>query len=195
MHRLVAAAVFLGVVGTATPGQDNTAQPLPFIGSDGGTSFTRQCPAGQVLTGIRARAGAVIDALGVKCRPVNANGTLGTESDAGTLAGGNGGSAGSGSCPAGSVVAGQAGVKGIPVGIASFDLRCRRWDAATRRYAGSVVAIIHVIGGTTAAVVVNALPGVESPFADCPRQQQAAVLLRGRSSAIVDAAALTCNEP
>ena len=196
MHQLVAATVFLGVIETAVRAQDNAAQALPPIGTDGGTFFTRQCPAGQVLTGIRARAGAVIDALGIKCRPVNANGTLGAESNVGMLAGGTGGTERTGSCPAGTVVSGQAGVKALPVGIASFDLRCRRWDAAARRFTGDVVAVIHVIGGADAAgVVIDAMPGINLPISDCSRQQQPVVLVRGRSGAILEAAALTCNTP
>ena len=176
--------------------QDNAAQALPAIGSDGGTSFTRQCPAGQVLTGIRARAGLVIHALGIKCRQINGNGTLGTESNAGTLAGGAGGIESSGSCPAGSVVSGQSGLKGVPVGVASFDLRCRRWDATTRRFTGGVVAVVRVTSGPgTAGVVTDAIVGVSAAFSDCTQQQQPVVLLRGRSGAIIDAAALTCNEP
>jgi hypothetical protein len=195
MHRLVAAAVFLGILGPTARAQDSAAQALPIIGSDGGTAFTRQCPAGQVLTGIRARTGVLIDALGIRCRPVNGNGSLGTESNVGTLAGGTGGTASSGSCPAGTVVSGEGVAKGVPIGLASFDLRCRRWDAATRSFTGDLVAVIHVIGASGAGgVVINAIAGT-GYVRDCPRQQQPVVLLRGRSGTIVDAAGLTCNEP
>jgi hypothetical protein len=196
MYRLAAVTALLGALSTAVHAQDNAAQALPAIGTDGGTSFTRQCGAGQVLTGVRARVGLIIDALGVKCRSVNANGTLGTEFNVGALAGGTGGIETSGSCPAGSVVSGQAGAKAVPVGIAYFDLRCRRWESATRRFTGSVVAVIHVISGVGAArIVVDAVPHVGLPPSDCSRQEQPVVLLRGRAGAVVDAAALTCNEP
>lgn len=196
MLRFVAATLLFGALAAVIRAQDSDAQALPAIGTDGGTSFTRQCPAGQVLTGIRARAGVVIEALGISCRPINANGTLGTESSVGTMAGGAGGTDRSGSCPSGSVVSGQAGVKAVPAGVASFDLRCRRWDATTRRFTGGIVAVIHVVAGTgSRGVAVDASPGVNVPTFDCLRQQQPAVLLRGRAGAIVDAAGLTCNNP
>src|SRR3954470_16189159 len=84
---------------------DLPTQKLPVYGGSGGTAFERSCGAGMVLTGFRYRSGFFVDALGLLCRPVNADGKLGSETTVGTLAGGGGGTSKSVSCPAGSVVA------------------------------------------------------------------------------------------
>jgi hypothetical protein len=195
--RLAFVACLLAVLGVrAMAAQDNAAQALALIGGTGGTAFTRQCPQGQVLTGIRARAGLVIDALGIKCRPVNANGSLGGENDVGSLAGGTGGILSSGSCPQGSVVSGQGGGRAVPTGLGFFELRCRRWDAATRHWAGSITAYVRVMAGTAPTTILMSAPGSGiSQTADCSRASQPAVLLRGRAGTIIDAAGFTCNEP
>src|SRR5882724_4521117 len=36
-------------------------EDLPLIGTGGGTAFSRTCPSGHVLTGVRWRTGAVVD--------------------------------------------------------------------------------------------------------------------------------------
>ena len=192
--RLAFVASLLMVLGPrAIAAQNNAAEALPLIGSTGGTAFTRQCPQGQVLTGIRTRAGLVIDALGIKCRPVNANGTLGGENEIGSLAGGTGGILSSGSCPQGSIVAGQGGAR-LPVGVAIFELRCRRWDAGTRRWTGSVTAYVRVISGSGSPAVLLAANSTTGGV-DCSRAGPPVVLLRGRAGTVIDAAGFTCNEP
>lgn len=196
--QLAFVACLLAVLGVRAVGaQDNAAQALTLIGGTGGTAFTRQCPQGQVLTGIRARAGLVIDALGIKCRPINANGSLGGENEIGSLAGGSGGILSSGSCPQGSVVAGQGGARGLPTGLGFFELRCRRWDAGARRWTGSITAYVRVISGSGAPVIVlaSAPNSAINETNDCTRGVQPAVLLRGRAGTVIDAAGFTCNEP
>lgn len=173
----------------------NVAQYLPLVGSSGGTAFARQCPPDQVVSGVRARLGRVIDAIGIRCRPVLANGALGEEHDVGTLTGGMTGSLSGGSCPSGSVVVGQAGTAANPTGVASLILRCRRWDAATRSWGGATTALIQIVAGATPAVVVAAHAAPSQDGADCSRQTQPAVQVRGRASAIVDAVGVTCDEP
>lgn len=74
----------------------------------GGTLFSRTCPSGNVLTGVRWRTGTVVDGIGIECSPVRADGTLGTGVDVGPMAGGNGGTAGRDHCRGG-VIAGQSG--------------------------------------------------------------------------------------
>src|SRR4051794_21218661 len=96
--------ITLGAIVAATVIAPHTAaarallEDLPLIGTNGGTSFSRTCPAGNVLTGIRWRTGAVVDGIGIACSPVRADGTLGTRVDVGTMAGGNGGTAGRDDC-------------------------------------------------------------------------------------------------
>ena len=202
MHRLLrrpglslALAALIGP--SVLSAQNDAAQALPLIGSaSGGTAFTRQCPPGQILTGIRARIGLVIDAIGIKCRPVNANGSLGGENDIGTLAGGSGGVASSGSCPQGSVVTGQGGLAAPVTGLSLFGLRCHRWDAATRRWSTTSTAVIRLISGSGVANgVVQVLTSASLSGPSCSSRSQPVVLLRGRAGGIIDAAGLTCNEP
>ena len=82
-------------------------QLLPVFGGLGGTAFTRDCGKGYVLTGLRWRSGAVVDAIGIMCRPVKSDGTLGPETTIGTLAGGGGGSSGAASCGEGRALRGD----------------------------------------------------------------------------------------
>jgi hypothetical protein len=181
---------------TAGGATQNVAQYLPLIGSNRGMAFTRQCPADQVLTGVRARLGRVIDAIGIRCRPVLPNGVLGDERDIGTLTGGTSGMLSTGSCPSGSVVVGQAGTAANPAGVSLFILRCRRWDPGTRSWGGATTAHIQLIAGATPALIVAAAqpPAIEDSV-DCSRQTQAAILFRGRAGTIVDAVGVTCDEP
>jgi hypothetical protein len=175
----------------------NPAEALPLIGlGTGGIAFSRQCPSGQVLTGVRARIGLIIDALGIKCRPVNANGSLGGENDIGTLAGGSGGVGSAGSCPQGSVVVGQSGTPAPITGLSVFTLRCNRWDSAARRWTSTVAGSIRLISGSGAPVGLQVLVGSSAPAGPvCSRQTQPVVLIRGRAGTLIDAAGLTCNEP
>jgi hypothetical protein len=180
---------------TGRPRQD-VAQYLPLIGSSRGTAFTRQCPADQVLTGVRARLGRVIEAIGIKCRPVLPNGSLGEESDIGTLTGGTSGTFGNGSCPPGSVAVGQAGSAANPSGVVMFVLRCRRWDPATRSWGGATTALIQLLTGAAPAITVSAAQqSATQESVDCARQTQPATHLRGRVGTIVDALGVTCDEP
>ena len=82
-------------------------EDLPLIGTNGGTSFTRACPSGNVLTGVRWRTGAFVDGIGIQCSPIRADGTLGARVNVGEMAGGNGGTAGQDNCHGG-VIAGTA---------------------------------------------------------------------------------------
>ena len=192
-----AVALFAFAPVLLAPGSQHVAQYLPLIGSDNKAApFTRQCPSDQVLTGIRARLGRVIDAIGIKCRAVNANGSLGGENDVGTLAGGSSGVLGAGSCPAGSVIVGQAGSAADPAGVSLLNLRCRRWDPMTRVWGGATTAVIQLITGAEAGVVVGTVSreGANNST-DCSRQSQPAILIRGRAGQIIDAAGLTCDEP
>ena len=63
--RMYAAALALGAFAA-----DDPPQLLPIYGGTGGSSFTRDCGAGHVLTGLRYRSGVVVDAIGLLCRPV-----------------------------------------------------------------------------------------------------------------------------
>ena len=194
MRRASACACLVVVFSlTGARGQD-VAQYLPLIGATRGTAFTRQCPADQVLTGVRARLSRVIDAIGIRCRPVNPNGSLGEETDVGALSGGTSGTLTSGSCPLGSVVVGQAGTTN-GTGIAQFILRCRRWDPATRSWGGATTAVIQLLPGAMPVISVAVQGPAAQESVDCSRQTQAAILFRGRVGTNVEALGVTCDEP
>ena len=91
--RLAAVAFLLvpGLTGSRHAG--SAAQDLVIYGGGGGSAFTRTCGNNRVMTGFQYRKGLVIDGIGLLCRPVQSNGTLGSES-AGSMAGGGGGSFG-----------------------------------------------------------------------------------------------------
>src|ERR1041384_988102 len=95
-------------------------EDLPLIGASGGSSFSRTCPSGHVLTGVRWRTGAAVDGIGIQCSPIRSDGTLGTRIDVGSMAGGNGGTAGRDDCRGG-VIAGQNGATaGVSLGSLFF---------------------------------------------------------------------------
>lgn len=176
--------VALLLAGSRLAAQGQAAEQLDIVGGTGGSAFTRACPAGAVLTGIRARVGLAIDAIGIKCRPIGANGVLGGESDAGSLAGGSGGQVNvNSSCPQGEVVASMRVSRGVAsVGFLQFN--CHSWST-TNRNTGAVKSQLLVI---SAAVPTGAV-------SKCSRATQPIVALRGRAAMLVDALGATCNEP
>lgn len=182
---LLASATTLGVARRATA--DLSAQVIePFGGSTGGTAFTRGCGADRVMTGLRVRYGALIDAVGLLCRPVNADGSLGGEVAVGSMVGGTGGTATSVRCPANSVVAGAKVYQLTPPALTptAFTLSCRNWVASGRRFGTT----------STGTLAVGSLVGI-SGGSMCLQQVQPMVGIRGRSGAIVDALGFTCDEP
>ena len=162
---------------------DLPPQVFPVYGGSGGSAFTRSCGAGRVLTGLRFRAGMSLDAIGLLCRNVNADGSLGTESAVGTLAGGGGGTAGSASCPAGTVANGARIFYGTYVD--GVILHCKAWDKSTRSFttpnAGQANAGRFTLNTSKISI--------------CELSTQPVVALRGREAGLVDAVGLTCDEP
>jgi hypothetical protein len=161
---------------------DLPPQQLPIYGGGGGTSFARNCGDNRVMTGFQFRHGLVIDAIGLLCRPVQTNGTLGAES-AGSLAGGTGGSFGMRSCPAGSVVAG--GVVEYGSVVETVRINCREWKAATRSF-GTTEVVVSLVGNN------STLPIGRSK---CANAVQPVVSIRGRAGLVIDAVGFTCDEP
>ena len=113
-----------------SPQADLPTQRLPVFGGSGGTAFTLDCGNGRVMSGVRARAGRLVDAVGLLCRPVNANGTLGSETTVGSLVGGGGGTIETRRCGSGTVLVGL----DIHFGnvVDGFSIRCRSWKASNR---------------------------------------------------------------
>ena len=186
------ASRFLSILGSlllisrAAAAQDLAAENLKLMGGTGGSAFSRSCPADAVLTGFRARVGLAIDAIAIKCRPVQANGSLGGETDVGSLAGGTGGSAPSVSCAQGSVIAQQFATGAVST-IGYLKLTCFQWSASARTF-GSQTGTISVI--TPAGYPLSNIGSDK-----CSRSTQPARAIRGRAGSLVDAFGLVCNEP
>jgi len=167
-------------------GTDLPAQNLPVYGGSGGSSYSRSCGADRVLTGFRYRSGLVIDAIGLLCRPVNSDGTLGAETTVGTLAGGGGGTAGSTSCSRGKVVTG-ASIR-FNSYVEQVMYFCRDWIPSTRTFGASSTEESKVTGGSS-----NRFTQIISER--CELAAQPAHGIRGREASVVDAIGLVCDEP
>jgi len=167
------------------PQADLHTQWLPVYGSSGGTAFALDCGNGRVMTGVRTRAARLVDAVGLICRPVNANGTLGSETTVGPLAGGGGGSVEVRRCAADAVVAGL----DIRYGnvVDGFGINCKSWKASTR----SVEGPPDGGGPHVGKVGMNRSREVSR----CESIKQPASGLRGRAAMLVDAIGLVCDEP
>jgi hypothetical protein len=161
-------------------------QYLPIFGGAGGNGFTRSCGTGRVLTGLMVRAGLLVDAVGVLCRPVNADGSLGPESQVGSLAGGGSGTLAAKRCESGKVA------YGANINYGSFVNRiyvhCTPWDKSQRKW----VTSSEFSGFSTNNPPVQS-PTTEQEF--CEAKAQPINGIRGRASALVDAIGFTCDEP
>ncbi|HEX6050068.1 MAG TPA: hypothetical protein VFZ21_12395 [Gemmatimonadaceae bacterium] len=165
---------------------------LPVVGGPGGTSFAQVCPTGHVLTGIRARRSTTLDAIGVRCRPVQSNGTLGPEVDVGPVWGGPGGRAFAASCSSSNVIAEQV-ARFDGTQLSALRYHCFRWDAATRRWnatSGRRTAIVVI--APTAAPPASSTNDTSTP---CPATARPADGVRGRSGMVVDAIGIRCDLP
>ena len=184
MARSILLVMAYGMIPLATSSTALPTQYLPIWGGGGGSGFTRSCGAGKVLTGLQYRAGLVIDAVGVLCRPVQADGKLGSETTVGPLAGGGNGTPDSRSCPGGHVLASSEIVFGSFVN--AIRLYCHPWSASSRTFGSNPQFMIargtSLTGGTLKGNV-------------CEASTQPAIGIRGRASALVDAIGFFCDEP
>jgi len=166
---------------------DLPPQLLPVYGGAGGSSFTHDCGARHVLTGLRYRTGLVLDAVGILCRPVNADGSLGPESTAGVVSGGAGGTTGTVSCPAGKVVVAADLSYGSYVSYVA--LECAPWTAGPHTFT------LTASTGTGLYVGAVLTPAPGHGREQCESNRQPARGVRGRAAAFVDALGLVCDEP
>jgi hypothetical protein len=170
---------------TPATSSDLPPQLLPVYGGTGGTAFNHSCGAGYVLTGLRVRGGLLLDAVGLLCRPVQSDGTLGSETTVGALTGGTGGTAAIADCGAGKVVVSIQMYFGLYVD--GFAIACRTWTPGTRTFASSPTGETYASG----AHWYSGSPTREQ----CESTKQPAHGLRGRSASVVDAMGLICDEP
>ena len=163
---------------------DEPTQYLIMYGGTGGSGFTRTCGADKVMTGVTYREGFLVDAIGLLCRPVNANGTLGAQSTVGSSVGGGGGTQGSASCGGGKVVSGATITYGGQVKW--MRILCGTWDPATRKFSGNEI---------TPGFGYPSGPREGTATTNCSLARQPAVGIRGRAGAVIDAIGLICDEP
>ena len=186
MVRSIVLVMAYGMIPLATSSTPLPTQYLPIWGGGGGSGFTRSCGDGKVLTGLQYRLGLVVDAVGVLCRPVQANGTLGSQTTVGSLAGGTNGTPNNQSCPTGQVVARASIVVGSFVD--GIHLHCRTWNASTRTFGSADMKSLYIgLDGPR--------PGGNIRGNACEASTQPAVGIRGRASALVDAIGFFCDEP
>ena len=183
-------AVLIGGIVLAAAGAVSTRldasmvfEDLPLIGGIGGSAFSRECPDDHVLTGLRYRRGMLVDGIGIQCRPIRADGTLGSQVNSGSMAGGNGGTYGTASCPSGQVVAEESGLSS-GVGISKLYFYCYKWVPATKIFDGARDETL-VVNGSGNTLTMH----------KCTSASQPATGIKGRHGAIVDAAGLHCSAP
>ena len=162
---------------------DLPSQYLPVIGGAGGSLFRRDCGAGKVLTGFRYAADPSLTAIGLLCRPVNADGTLGDMTAVGDRAGIARGEGGQVYCQPGQVV-GSATIHYATV-VVGVQMRCHAWKPSTRRM-GETYAMAVAIGRRDIGKATST---------SCTADTQPVVGMRGRSELVVDALGFTCDEP
>jgi len=167
---------------SAAPANDPT-QRTPAFGGSGGRDFELQCGQGYVLTGLQGRQGMVIDRIGVLCRPVRPDGSLGSETTVGGEVGGRGGNAAAVSCGSGRVLSALFILYGTYVD--SVQIGCRTWHAGTRSMSGAI-AYGQKLGGSGS-------PTPQRISCGSDRQPGAGIL--GRAGNVVDSIGLVCNEP
>jgi hypothetical protein len=147
-------------------------------GGGGGFPFNLSCTDGQVLVGVNARAGLVVDRLQGLCRPVTAQGAwTGSESGTGS-AGGGGGNAVTRRCPQNYAVSGFSGRQGAVLDRVSFE--CTRL-ASNDSFDTTQRTMLSAVGG---------LGGSEFGVTRCSRPGRA---LSGRAGSYVDAVRVVCE--
>ena len=158
----------------------------PAVGGSGGNqSYDLDCGAGYVLVGFTARWGFVMDSLGIICRKVNSDGTLGNAITRGPVGGGGGSNVDNPSCPGTHVVQQLWTYAGTY--FDGTDFICSPWSPATRTVAQPPESVpdgdmIHIggDGGTLSRLA-------------CPPDGRPATGIRGRYGSFVDSLALVCD--
>lgn len=137
-----------------------------------------------MLTGLRGRADAFVFAIGITCRAVLPDGSLGPESVVGEMAGGTSGAPVAVGCAAGQVLA-AADVRAATY-VQSMVLHCSGWDSARRRVSSRGIQTIQI--GQPVA-------GTAEHRTRCEFEAQPMIGVWGRAQSLVDAVGFICDEP
>lgn len=180
-------AVALALGASSTTGAAEFVTPLAG-GTGGDLSYNLNCGADGVLVGLSGRWGGWLDSIGIICRKVNADGTLGSAFTLGPKGGNGGSTAGNPTCNAANVVQSVHAFTGMYVNRAAFG--CGAWSPATRRVAQAVF---------TPGAAGSDVDGVGPPATqdrsvlDCPTDGKPAKGIRGKHGSFIDSIALVCD--
>jgi hypothetical protein len=133
-----------------------------------------------VLVGLLASYGDWMDSVRLICRPIAADGSLGSEYIIGFV-GGTGGVPHTHRCPSGMAVAGLGGTSGLYVN--SIMLRCQPWDTQARG--------ISTSGGTVIEITGSQITPASAERQICSPNQLATGLV-GKAGIYVDSVELQC---
>ncbi len=182
-------AVALILVGLPFAASPAFATEFPAVGSNGDAPFRDDCTAGQYLIGLKGRAGAWIDQVGLICAPIQADLTSGPKSY-GPARGGNGGTPVDQYCASGTVATSMSlhFTKDMKQ-VFSIDLTCtsvRTWQEQ------QPPASLEPVNLVTATDNLDVDPGA-NPTQTCP-QGEVASGLNGQYGRHVNALGLICDE-
>jgi hypothetical protein len=154
----------------------------PIWGGSGGTSsYNLDCGSSGVMVGIYGKTGLWIDQLGIICRAVKADGTLGSSFTRGP-SGGSGGTSGTAQCESGKVVGHFYVHAGSYINMASVG--CYPWLPNTRRPDYSKNYYGQAIGST------NYL--LSEASTRCP-VEKVGKALRGKYGIYIDSLQFVCD--
>jgi hypothetical protein len=161
----------------------------PVWGGSGGTrSYNLDCGSSGVLVGVYGKTGSWIDQIGLTCRSVAANGTLGSEFTRGPV-GGTGGSVKSVKCKSGEVVGGIESWSGSYV--EKIRLQCDKWRPEYKRIDYLAPIDSFLFGGLGTTGIFGRTPE-HNPMVRCPRDKVGKAL-RGKHGAYVDSMKFVCD--
>lgn len=162
----------------------------PSAGGTGGDhSYNLDCGNDGVLVGFSGKWGSWMDSIGIICRKINADGTLGSSFAVGPRGGNGGNEAGSASCEPANVVQLLSPYTGSYINSLGFT--CGTWSPATRTVARPPArnddADVKRVGASGTHI------GSSNSRLECPTDGKPGVGIRGKYGSYVDSIALTCD--
>lgn len=158
-------------------------QRSPRWGGSGGTrSYNMDCGSGGVLVGVTGKSGTWIDQMGVMCRRIASDGSLGGYFTRGPYGGSGGTSSGTHRCDGGNVVRGISGLAGSYVH--QLHIFCEKWNPARKRREGGTTKV-PVFGKWGAFLSENKF--------FCSGSSAVVKALRGRYGGYIDSVQVVCD--
>jgi hypothetical protein len=181
---LIAGFVAVASLAASIAGADYVT--VPAGGAGGSSPYDLDCGSTSVLVGISGRSGDVVDSIGIVCRPVNANGTLGPAFTKGLVGGSGGTESDTRTCQSNRVANALVVTAGAYVN--TVNALCGAWSPTTRTVGDTDPT---EPGSRTLSVGLN--DGPTTSFHTCPEDGQPAVGIQGRYGMVIDSIALVCD--